>query len=1134
MTSGRIESNVESGNRAIRTWGVGMTALVVALAVPLIATTRLVADDYQPKIAAESDEGERGLTRIKVPEGMKARLVASEPQLANPVAFWIDDRGRFYVCETFRQGNAVTDNRDKMYWLDDDLAARTVADRLAFHRKHLKEKLVDFTKEQDRIRLLEDRDGDGVVDHGSVFSTGYNEVVEGTGAGVLEHRGQVYYTNIPNLWKLRDTNGDGVADEKVSLHTGYGVRVAFRGHDMHGLTVGPDGRIYYSIGDRGFNVTFEGKTYEYPDQGAVFRCEPDGSRLEIVHLGLRNPQELAFDEYGRLFTGDNNSDGGDQARWVQIVDGGESGWRMYYQYIGDRGPWNREKLWQPRHEGQPAYIVPPILNLGNGPSGLAYYPGVGLPERYKGHFFLCDFRGQEGNSGIRTFALQPKGASFEVVDSKESFWSVLATDCGFGPDGALYLTDWVEGWNGPGKGRIYQFALPEFQQSGQSAVLKSLFAKDISTLPIPELVSLLGHAHFKVRLEAQWALAEHGAEGREKLTAAAVEGVSTAVRLHGIWGLGQLARREGYRVLEPVVKLLEADDPHVRAQLAKVIGEASFENGRGVWMGAVAHLLPRLAKETDPQVQLEVINALGRVGDPRIIPQLAAQLEQVNDGDAYLRNALAVALSRVALVDETSSGSAGIGQIKGLAGHRSVAVRRGAVLALRRLKSPALALFLADADRSVANEAAIAIYDVPVLEAYEALSAAGDLTAGGNGGLLEPAWWRVFGASYRLNRPDRVAAVAGNSEVPRAPRVEAVRALGEWAKPSGRDRVLGDWRPISERSGDAARDALRSALPKLLAGDEEVRKVALEVAVKLGIQEIEKPLVAIVVDRSRAANDRAEAMAALGVLKSGEVPSVLKMTLSDEAPTVRAAARMALARTSPGEAIPVLKAAIDGGTPVEVQSAVRALGVIGSPEADAVLVEQMKRLVSAELVAEARLDVIEVSLSRGDDLKKSVQAYFDGEAADDPLRGYRDTLAGGDAERGRKLFFEKSEVSCSRCHIAGGHGGEVGPNLSKIGNEKNRDYLLMSLVQPNKEIAKGFETLVVETDEGKVISGIVKQETATHLSLMTPEAKLIEIAKASIVEQARGKSGMPEDLVKKLSRSEVRDLIEYLASNRAK
>lgn len=1107
---------------------VGVIGWLV-LAASCFAASAVAAEEYRPKIAEASDEGERALARIRVPEGMQAKLVAAEPRLANPVAFWMDGRGRFYVCETFRQANAVTDNRDKMFWLDDDLAARTVADRLAYHQKHLKEKLVDFTKEQDRIRLLEDRDGDGVVDHDSVFTTGYNEVVDGTGAGVLEHRGQVYYTNIPHLWKLRDTNGDGVADEKVSLHSGYGVRVAFRGHDMHGLTMGPDGRVYYSIGDRGFNVTFEGKRFEYPDQGAVFRCEPDGSRLEIVHLGLRNPQELAFDEYGRLFTGDNNSDGGDQARWVQIVDGGESGWRMYYQYIPDRGPWNREKLWQPRHDGQPAYIVPPILNLGNGPSGLAYYPGVGLPERYKEHFFLCDFRGQDANSGIRTFALKPKGASFEVVDAQESVWSVLATDCDFGPDGALYLTDWVEGWNGPGKGRIYKFETETFTKSGESAALKALLAKGFSQRSVSELVKLLEHPHFRVRLEAQWALVDRGDEGRAALTTAVTAGKTTQARLHGVWGLGQVARRDGDAVLEPVVVELGAADPHVRAQLAKVIGEASYPKGAASRREVVARLLPRLEKETEPQVQLELLNALGRVGEVGLIPELVKQLERIGDGDAYLRNAVAVALARVAVVEESSSGVMGVLKLAALKNHGSPAVRRGAVLALRRLKSPELAGFLADSDPSIVNEAAIAIYDLPVMAAYPALADLGE-----QGLLLEPTWWRVVGANFRLNRAERVAAIAARSDVPQAPRVEAVRALGDWAKPSGRDRVVGDWRPVEERSDEAARSALRSVLPKLLAGDEEVRKVALEVAVKLGIQEIGPALVTIVRDKAKSAGERAEAVAALGVLQSPELKTVLTLTLGDEAPIVRAAARTALARTSPTDAVPVLKVAVETGTPVEIQAAIQALGLVKSPEADALLAKQLDELAAGELVAEARLDVIEVALTRGDELKKAVQQYFEKEPADDPLRGYRDTLAGGDAERGRRVFFEKSEVSCSRCHIAGGHGGEVGPNLSKIGNEKPRDYLLMSLVNPNKEIAKGFETLVVETDEGQVISGIVKQETATHLSLMTPEAKLIEIPKASIVEQARGKSGMPEDLVKKLTRREVRDLIEYLAGNKGK
>jgi quinoprotein glucose dehydrogenase len=152
---------------------------------------------------------------------------------------------------------------------------------------------------------------------------------------------------------------------------------------MHGLQLGPDGRIYFSIGDRGYHVTNqEGQLLARPDTGAVFRCDLDGSHLEVFALGLRNPQELAFDDFGNLFTGDNNSDSGDKARWVYVVEGGDAGWRMYYQYLPDRGPWNREHTWHPYREDaattavQPASTIPPIVNVADGPSGLVYYPGT--------------------------------------------------------------------------------------------------------------------------------------------------------------------------------------------------------------------------------------------------------------------------------------------------------------------------------------------------------------------------------------------------------------------------------------------------------------------------------------------------------------------------------------------------------------------------------------------------------------------------------------------------------------------------------------------------------------------------------------------------------------------------------------
>ncbi|MEC8799900.1 MAG: PVC-type heme-binding CxxCH protein, partial [Planctomycetota bacterium] len=418
-----------------------------------------------PEIAAASDEGANALAGFKLPKDIRGTLFAAEPMLANVVAFHVDAQGQLYACETFRQSKGVEDNRGHGHWLDDDLAAQTVEDRYAYIMKHLGEKAADYTRQDDRIRLLVDEDGDFVADKATVFADRFNEVVAGTGAGVLAYRDKVYYTCIPDLWMLEDTNGDYRSDQRKSLQYGYGVRFAFRGHDLHGLTLGPDGRLYFSIGDRGYNVQAADGQGINPASGAVFRCELDGSHLEVFAMGLRNPQELAFDDFGNLFTGDNNSDSGDKARWVYVVQGGDTGWRMHYQYLGDRGPFNREKIWHPFHEQTPAYIIPPVANFADGPSGLAYYPGTGFSDDFKGRFFLCDFRGQASNSGIRSLKVEAKGAFFLIAHTQRAFWKIRATDLQFAPDGGLSVSDWGTGWEGLGTGRIYRFSDARFQDS---------------------------------------------------------------------------------------------------------------------------------------------------------------------------------------------------------------------------------------------------------------------------------------------------------------------------------------------------------------------------------------------------------------------------------------------------------------------------------------------------------------------------------------------------------------------------------------------------------------------------------------------------------------------------------------------
>src|SRR5439155_19908345 len=123
------------------------------------------------------------------------------------------------------------------------------------------------------------------------------------------------------------------------------------------------------------------------------------------------------------------------------------------------------------------------------PSGVAYHPGVALiPDKFQEHFFLVDFRGSAGGSGVHSFALKPKGAGFDLVDRQQFVWSVLATDCDFGPDGAFYVLDWVEGWNPPMKGRIYK--VHDADRAADPAILevKTLLAEGMQKRSGAELV----------------------------------------------------------------------------------------------------------------------------------------------------------------------------------------------------------------------------------------------------------------------------------------------------------------------------------------------------------------------------------------------------------------------------------------------------------------------------------------------------------------------------------------------------------------------------------------------------------------------------------------------------------------------
>lgn len=1066
----------------------------------------------EPKIAEQSADASQVMAGFKKPEGINVSLFAAEPMLANPVAFAIDERGRVLVCETFRQSKGVEDNRSHGHWLDDDLAAQTVEDRLAYILKHLGEKKAnEYTLNDDRLRLVEDTNGDGVADKSTVFAKGFNQIVDGTGAGVLLRKGTAYYTCIPHLWMLKDADNDGVAEERKSLHYGYGVRFAFRGHDMHGLILGPDGRLYFSIGDRGLNVKQGDKHFVNPSNGAVLRCELDGSNLEMFATGLRNPQELAFDDHGNLFTGDNNSDSGDRARWVYVVEGGDTGWRMEYQYLSDRGPFNREKIWHPQHAGQPAYILPPITNFADGPSGLAFDPGTGMTEHFRGRFMLCDFRGGPGNSGVRTFRNKPKGASFELVDDEQTFWNVLATDVDFNTDGTILLSDWVNGWNGENKGRLYTFSAPEAAKSPIVLEVKKLLAEGFAHRDTAELVKLVAHADRRVRQESQFALVEKNEAAT--LAAIAKANDSLLARLHGIWGLAQLARLKGDASIgEPIVALLSDDAGEVRAQAAKMAGELK--------LASAAPTLIKLTTDSEPRVRHFAAHSLGKIGAADSIESLLKLADATGAEDPVIRHACVMGLLGAAGTEE---------KLKAHYANPSPAIRMVVVLALRRMKSGDLAQFVSDTDPLVRVEAARAIYDLPVSTAIPTLAAA-----------LSPAVTddalarRMLGANFRLGSAeaaDRIAKFAASSSASESLRLEALGMLAAWANPSPRDRVIGFWNPLETRDAKIAKAAVQANIAGMLAGSDKVRSEAANVAAGLGITEIAPVLIELLSDKNLGGKSRAESLLVLAQLGSDKLTALVEGSLKDSDPYVRSAALRILATSKPAEALPLLEIAAIDGDGVDRQQALVVLGSLKSGEADAVLAKGLETLLAGKFPAYASLDLVDAAAkSSSSKVKDLLKKYEESRPAGDAAAKFIECLEGGDADAGRVIFYEKTQVSCVRCHKVSQTGGEVGPELTKIAADKPRQYLLEAIADPNRVIAKNFESIVILDLDGNVYSGIVKFEDDKRVDLMTGEGKIVSVDKENIDQRKPGKSSMPEDLTKHLTKAELRDLVAYLAS----
>jgi quinoprotein glucose dehydrogenase len=1065
--------------------------------------------------------------------GFKASVWASENLLANPVSISFDSNNRLYVAEAHRKNTGVWGVTFSRWWAMEDYQASTLADRGAMYERWAHVIPENQLREQtDLIRVIEDTNNDGIADESEVFSTNYNHPLDGNAAGILALDNSVLFTCIPHLWKLEDKDQDRKAELKQALHKGFGVRVGVHGHDLHGLIQGPDGMIYFTVGDRGYDVVgHDGIRLHESHRGAVFRCHPDGSHLEVFHRGLRNPQELAFNDYGDLFTVDNNMSGGDECRILHLLEGADSGWDATYQLSGHfrtetkrpnhpKPIWFSEKLWSKPFPGQPHWHNPAVGHLSRGPSGLAHYPGTGLSDDYQDTFFLADFVGSRANSGILSFKLASKGASYRLEKSERFAWNILATDLEFGNDGSLYISDWINGWTGTGKGRIWKVESSSHAQNRSDANQEAMKIRSYAALHPAKLGNLLGHRNRKVRYRAQFELANRDKAGIEVFKDQLLQSTDPIARIHALWGLGQLAEKLDPRtsITPSVIIALKANHPEVRAQAAKIVGNLSLPAKK-------TQALLYLLEDESPRVIYQAIMSATKLKLASATPATLKILQTDWAYDPAIRHAGVSYLS--ALLKPST--------LSDFSHHPDKRLREAAVLALRRLESPLIEPFLKDAEPEIVFETIRAIHDLPIPELQERLASfAQEQTLHGKP-LPFPITHRILNANFRLGstrHAKRISEIAANHSLSFEIRLEALESLRQWNHPSAFDRVTWNLRPHTqtrERNiGSWVRKNLLPTFSEFLNDGGKPAQPNLERAMTATAQIlidhdlIDKRTAEKVIHREEIpVSARIQFLRYLIENKSLSI-DVAKSLLSDPEPQIQALSAAALVGSGNEQGWDYFERSITGTNADAIQHSLSELGHIDSERRTRLLNAALERAAMSVFPKQAWLDLYEISVGLPES-KLALSNFLKSQIEGNELGIAALSIEGGNPGKGASLF-QHHPAQCVRCHQVDGFGGSAGPDLSKVGNALNRQEILESLLTPNKRIAPGFETTTLDLSDGEVISGFVQLETDQDLILRLVDRSIETVSKHEISHRNSQQSSMPP-MGGVLSRQELRDLV---------
>jgi len=1028
---------------------------IVALVLGIGPTAWSAPADGKPtetkRTESEKSKPDPRLDGYRVPTGFMLKLVAAEPTLLDPAAMAFDDHGNLFVAE----------------WRSAD---RTFETRDTIHPPEAEPTVVRRTRKSstDVVKKLRDTDGDGVYESSEVVLEGCEMPTS-----LLPWKESLYLTCVGRLEKWTDDDGDGKFESRTVLLDGF---AAMDRRGLTGVTLGLDGWLYLTTGDNDNHVVGEdGSRGDLARTGGVFRCRPDGSRLTLFAMGLRNPYRgLAFDGRFDPFLIDGDLEDGSKLQGLRLVNPAEEadyGWRLRAGSSGGLADFDRASV-----NGEGPGTLRVVARLGRGSaSGLAIYNGVGFPEVMRDTLILPDplrrvVRGfkVDFREGTRTF----KGESTLMTADDDQFRPIQVV---VGADGSIYVLD-QRGSSpidrtpgGEGKaGRLYRIS-GEGEKGSLSTPTRANQWDRIVQATTEDLVfkTLLSSDH----LEADRALLELVERGSSSLVHcigwASNPKAPAYTRLIAIQGARHFWNDQVETLL---INLLSDNDADVRRLAAQGLGWEP----RSALPRLVPKLLPHL-DDSDIRVVREVALAIGRHAEPR--PQqtsaiLFRWLIAHPTADPSTKDALVRSLERL--------GDAGVEEVA-----QAIRTRRG-----------------------VEREAAVAYFSHfrtgPAAERLEGLVKIPDLSTSERIRLIHH--FTGFPPEVPVPTQGLVDWLIRHSDVEPAIKIAALDAC----------RLAGN-------------PASALVLNLLNDDDDRVRLAASRIAAKSRPPRALEIMIERLTSNETAATERLEIVRALRFAgpKAFEALDAAYLGVGD--PELRRTALRSMADADRVKATPALETALSGPDPILRNQAARILGE--APKTALVL----GKAFVARNVGRDELPIVLESLRRHEsrEHRKLLAAIEEdatsGPAAINPAELREKLGQGGDPWRGLGVFFRESS-RCSTCHSLGGRGGNVGPAL----NLNASNTLVESILSPSKVIKPGFESVRVVLKDGRSMVGLIVSRDDNSIKLKEFNGRESRIARDSIkLESTERSSMMPEHVALDLTTEELVDLVAFLRDKTA-